>query len=52
MTESPTLLRRHAAGTGGARGLLFTVLGELVLPTGGEAWTSAFIVRGSRAGSK
>ena len=23
--------------------MLFTVLGELVLPTGGEAWTSAFI---------
>jgi phenylacetic acid degradation operon negative regulatory protein len=43
MTEGPTLLRRHAAGTGSARGVLFTVLGELVLPTGGEAWTSAFI---------
>jgi phenylacetic acid degradation operon negative regulatory protein len=26
-----------------ARGLLFTVLGEFVLPTGGAAWTSAFI---------
>lgn len=26
-----------------ARGLLFTVLGEFVLPTGGSAWTSAFI---------
>jgi phenylacetic acid degradation operon negative regulatory protein len=25
------------------RGLLFTVLGEFVLPTGGSAWTSAFI---------
>jgi len=46
MTETkpgPALLRRHAAGTDSARGLLFTVLGELVLPTGGEAWTSAFI---------
>ena len=40
---APTLLRRHAAGAESARGLLFTVLGELVLPTGGEAWTSAFI---------
>ena len=40
---APTLLRRHAAGTESARSLLFTVLGELVLPTGGEAWTSAFI---------
>src|SRR6266567_4580705 len=39
----PTLLRRHAAGTDSARSVLFTVLGELVLPTGGEAWTSAFI---------
>jgi phenylacetic acid degradation operon negative regulatory protein len=27
----------------GARGLLFTVLGEFVLPAGGVAWTSAFI---------
>ena len=26
-----------------ARGLLFTVLGEFVLPAGGVAWTSAFI---------
>jgi len=39
----PTLLRRHAAGTDSARSVLFTVLGELVLPTGGQAWTSAFI---------
>jgi len=37
------LSRRHAAGGSGARGLLFTVLGELVLPAGGSAWTSAFI---------
>src|SRR5512146_308977 len=41
--EEPTLARRHAAGTDSARSVLFTVLGELVLPTGGEAWTSAFI---------
>jgi phenylacetic acid degradation operon negative regulatory protein len=41
--QPPTLLRRHAAGTESARSVLFTVLGELVLPTGGEAWTSAFI---------
>jgi phenylacetic acid degradation operon negative regulatory protein len=39
----PTVLRRLAAGAGSARGLLFTVLGELVLPAGGQAWTSAFI---------
>jgi phenylacetic acid degradation operon negative regulatory protein len=39
----PVLSRRHAAGAATARGLLFTVLGEFVLPTGGSAWTSAFI---------
>ena len=41
--EAPTLWRRHTIGTGSARGLLFTVLGEFVLPTGGSAWTSTFI---------
>jgi phenylacetic acid degradation operon negative regulatory protein len=35
--------RRHAAGSASARGLLFTVLGEFVLPAGETAWTSAFI---------
>jgi phenylacetic acid degradation operon negative regulatory protein len=40
---APTLPRRHAAGADSARSVLFTVLGELVLPTGGEAWTHAFI---------
>jgi phenylacetic acid degradation operon negative regulatory protein len=39
----PTRSRRHEAGAESARGLLFTVLGELVLPTGGRAWTSSFI---------
>jgi phenylacetic acid degradation operon negative regulatory protein len=39
----PALSRRHAAGAESARGLLLTVLGELVLSTGGAAWTSAFI---------
>jgi phenylacetic acid degradation operon negative regulatory protein len=39
----PAMLRRHAAGTDSTRSVLFTVLGELVLPTGGQAWTSAFI---------
>jgi phenylacetic acid degradation operon negative regulatory protein len=37
------LARRHAVGLQTARGLLFTVLGEFVLPSGGSAWTSAFI---------
>jgi phenylacetic acid degradation operon negative regulatory protein len=40
---APTLSRRHAAGSASARGLLFTVLGEFVLPAGETAWTSAFI---------
>lgn len=39
----PTMSRRHAAGSAGARGLLFTVLGEFVLPTGGEVWTATLI---------
>jgi phenylacetic acid degradation operon negative regulatory protein len=38
-----TLSRRYAAGAGGARGLLITVLGEYVLPSGLPALTSAFI---------
>lgn len=41
--RQPALSRRHAAGADSARGLLFTVAGEFVLPTGGTAWTSAFI---------
>ncbi|MHA3704787.1 PaaX family transcriptional regulator [Jatrophihabitans sp. YIM 134969] len=39
----PTLSRRHEGGAPGARSLLLTVLGELVLPTGGSAWTASFI---------
>ena len=41
--SAPTISRRHAAGSDSARGLLFTVLGEFVLPAGGTAWTSSFI---------
>jgi len=37
------LSRRHATGAGGARGLLLSVLGEFVLPTGRPVPTSAFI---------
>ena len=40
---APRLSRRHAAGAESARGLLFTVLGEFVLRTGGSAWTSTVI---------
>ncbi len=41
--DSPTLSRRHAAGPASARGLLFTVLGEFVLPASGSAWTASLI---------
>jgi phenylacetic acid degradation operon negative regulatory protein len=47
---TPTLSRRHAAGAPSARGLLFTVLGEFVLPGGGAAWTSAVIAAFARLG--
>lgn len=40
---APRLSRRHAVAPGSARGLLFTVLGEFVLPGSRAAWTSAFI---------
>ncbi len=40
---APAPFRRRAAGADSAGGLLFTVLGEFVLPGGGSAWTSAFI---------
>jgi phenylacetic acid degradation operon negative regulatory protein len=46
----PSLSRRHAAGPASARGLLFTVLGEFVLPAGETAWTSAFIAALARLG--
>jgi phenylacetic acid degradation operon negative regulatory protein len=39
----PAMSRRHAVGAESARGVLFTVLGEFVLPSGGVAWTSAFL---------
>ncbi len=37
------VVRRHAAGAESATGLLFTVLGEFVLPSAGSAWTATFI---------
>jgi phenylacetic acid degradation operon negative regulatory protein len=40
---APVPFRRHAAGSDSAGGLLFTVLGEFVLPGRGSAWTSTFI---------
>ena len=44
------LPRRHAAGAPSARGLLFTLLGEFVLPGDGTAWTSAVITAFARLG--
>jgi phenylacetic acid degradation operon negative regulatory protein len=35
--------RRHVVGAGSARGFLFTVLGEFVLPHGGSVWTSSIV---------
>jgi phenylacetic acid degradation operon negative regulatory protein len=40
---APVLSRHHAAGAESARGLLFTILGEFVLPSGGTAWTASFL---------
>jgi len=42
--------RRYAAGLGGVRGLLITVLGDYLRPTGKPAPTSAFIEVMSRLG--
>lgn len=47
---APALSRRHAAGAPSARGLLFTLLGEFVLPGGGTAWTSAVLAAFVRLG--
>lgn len=47
---APTLSRRHEAGAPSARGLLFTLLGEFVLPGGGTAWTSAVLAAFARLG--
>jgi phenylacetic acid degradation operon negative regulatory protein len=46
----PALSRRHAAGAPSARGLLLTLLGELVLPGDGTAWTSAVVATFARLG--
>jgi phenylacetic acid degradation operon negative regulatory protein len=39
----PTLSRRHSIGAASARSMLLTILGELVLPSGRPAWTSAIV---------
>jgi phenylacetic acid degradation operon negative regulatory protein len=48
--QAPALSRRHAVGAPSARGLLLTLLGEFVLPTGGTAWTSAVLAAFARLG--
>ena len=50
LDPAPALSRRHAAGAPSARGLLFTLLGEFVLPGGGTAWTSAALAVFARLG--
>lgn len=40
--------RRDAAAASSARGLIFTILGEYVLPAGGTVWTAALIDAMSR----
>ena len=49
-SATPSLSRREEAGAPSARGLLFTVLGEFVLPGGGMAWTSALLIVFARLG--
>jgi phenylacetic acid degradation operon negative regulatory protein len=49
-SATPALSRRHAAGAPSARGLLFTLLGEFVLPGDGTAWTGAVLAAFARLG--
>jgi phenylacetic acid degradation operon negative regulatory protein len=49
-SAAPALSRRHEAGAGSARGMLFTLLGEFVLPGDGAAWTSAVLAAFDRLG--
>src|SRR5579863_2816679 len=49
-SAAPVLSRRHEVGAGSARGLLFTLLGECVLPAEGAAWTSAVLAAFARLG--
>jgi len=39
----PSLPRRHDGGSGSARSLLLTILGEFVLPSGEPPWTSTLL---------
>lgn len=48
--SAPAAISRRDAVSPGARGLIFTILGEFVLPSGGSAWTSAIIEVMGRVG--
>lgn len=48
---TPAPSRRHEGGAT-ARGLLLTVMGELLLPTGGSAWTATLIDVLGRCGTE
>ncbi len=49
-SAAPALSRRHEAGADSARGMLFTLLGEFVLPSAEGAWTSAVLAVFERLG--
>jgi phenylacetic acid degradation operon negative regulatory protein len=42
-SQKPSFSRRHQTGSGSARSLLLTVLGEYVLPAGEPAWTATLL---------
>ncbi len=42
-TSRPTVSRRREIGSASARSLLMTMLGEFVLPRGGQVWTQALV---------
>jgi phenylacetic acid degradation operon negative regulatory protein len=48
--SSPTVSRRVTGGSSSARGMMFTLLGEYVLPSAGAAWTSAVLAVFERLG--
>jgi phenylacetic acid degradation operon negative regulatory protein len=48
--SAPTVSRRVTGGSSSARGMMFTLLGEYVLPSEGAAWTSAVLAVFERLG--
>lgn len=47
---SPSVSRRVTGGSSSARGMMFTLMGEFVLPGDGSAWTSAVLAVFGRLG--